>query len=792
MAGQPDEYPPYDEDCDPRYDEFGDPMPNVSIPIVYTPCEAENGIKICWNRGPECEDTDIGPQGYYIYKTTTPPVTGHESLCLSFMGEPKLYDRSSWKHNVRLLSGELAQDKVPVFTNKTPFGFLPEQQSLNLYRTPGPPTPPGGGPDRSKEYALVSTSTRFDFRDDDFTIEFWAGNHRVPWVYYFPVQTLLAAYDASNNKRCWRIYIEPYSVTQSQAGCRCGSCTYGTPPGCSTQNQSTGTLIVEFFENGDGSGSVVRQQVMTLGTGPTWQTSPTGTTSNYGYFHIAVLRRGGVLETYVDGVLRASTPMPWYVAFNSQDITVGRHFGNSGRLNAGQFQPRAPDWTPVPAVDGDHSYFHGAIYDLRITKNEAAVPPVGGRPGDICKRPVWFDLFTRVGAVPGGVSCWTDKDVEIGKDTYYRITSVACDSGTLGKCPSYITARVSRGAAFSNLWVDNAADLQAYLNREPPTLLDIFNDWDRSDPKIRGAYYPKGVGATGDHAAWFFDNSRKSFVQPNNASRPVHIVSPETYYQTSYTHEAVVKSDNRDDDTVGIVGAYAIDDDGDHWSLIFARTQGGQQPGSGWGAYVLGPGVHTVYLPGYNSCGFNTGLPWVRRNSGGTSCAGSGGTSGWSGLTSSVMVKRERNIIRGYASNYMGSGNTKRANHRPDASYPVVGGDYSNFNSMIEIDFDSTPPPSPLADWSMFKDRPTGVGFMTWSQASSFYQDWFYYPLIKQRIFDFTNGEPGEVWEYDQAIGGWYKTTDTAWDVVGNEATIITDPDTGAQASFDCKGSIAT
>jgi hypothetical protein len=90
----------------------------------------------------------------------------------------------------------------------------------------------------------------------------------------------------------------------------------------------------------------------------------------------------------------------------------------------------------------------------------------------------------------------------------------------------------------------------------------------------------------------------------------------------------------------------------------------------------------------------------------------------------------------------------------------------------------------------MFRNKPTGVGFHTLSQATSFYNDWFYDPLIKQQVFDFTNGAPGEVWEWSEVTNRWYKTLDTAFEFVGSQATEITDPTTGLVAKFDCDGSL--
>jgi hypothetical protein len=781
MATQPDEFPPYDAACPPLCGVDA----GIAIEVEYDACE-DGGVTVCWDYEPAF--CDRRPQGYYIYRTTIPPVTGSESLCMSLIGEPELEDRSSWKHTVNMYTGTLGTTPIePVFTNKTPYGVVATQSSINLYRAGTPPSPPlYTEPNREKEHIRVSGTDRFDFRDEDFTIEFWAGNLETPWLYYFPCQTLISAFDSSVNKRGWRIYIEPRSVTLSVSpGTRCG--TPGStppPPGCSIADQQDGTLVVEFYENGDGSGSTIKQNIMNISSNPAdWRTSPTGRTNRFGYMHISVLREGGILKVYVDGVLRSSIAMPWFVAWNNQPVVIGRHFGNSGRLDAGQFNGS------IPVDDGEESHFHGCIYDLRIVKGHAVIPPPGGQPPDLCQRPVWFSLFTKMEALPPGVKCWKDPNPPIGDNVYYRVAAVNCDVEIAARCPSYIKAKINGEQQMSNLWVSTSADLAVALNKEPPTLQDIFNDWDRSNPWVRGEYYIKGVGAIGEHADWYFDSGLESFVQPTNSSRPVHIVSPESYYQTSYIHEVVLKSNNADDDTVGVCGAYSIDDVGDHWSLVFARTNAGQPPHKGWGAYVLGPGYNgmSTSIPSYDSCGMQVGP--VSPNGSYPCSKSTSGSNGWSGKTTSVMVKRDSNSIRAWCSEYGTPGQTERGDHRPEASWPEHGGVYDSA-ALIDIDFNSTSPPPGLADWSMFRDRPSGVGFMTWSQATSFYQDWFYYPPIGQRLFDFTNGPPGDVWEWSEHTKSWYKTLDTAWEVVGKTSTVISDPNNGLVTRFNCDGTL--
>lgn len=766
------DFPPYDESCEDK------PAENASQSTDFTSCD-EAGVVMCWDYDPAY--CDRKPQGYRIYRTTTPPVNQAESLCLSFIGlsANELEDRSSWNHRMFMLSGSdpLSADSTstvePLFTRRTPFGISPTIKSLNLYRVPEPPAKSYAGPPRSKEYIKTAKSTQFNLLSGDFTIEFWTGNVDTPWKYYFPCQTLAACYDSSENKRGWRVYLEPDQVTAASTGLT------GQP----VVDSINGSLVVEFYENGDGTGNMVREVITGLSSGNENQ-APTGTTSRNGFMHVSILRESGVLKIYLDGVLRASQYMPWFVAFNDQPVTIGRHYGSSGRIEPDKYL------SPVDVDDGANSHLHGCIFDFRITLGYVIAPPPGGQPADLCNRPAWFTTFDLVDVIPGGVRCWEDTDPTYGTDVFYRVAAVNCDVDVPCRCPSYIQASIADVSKYSTLWVTNQADLQAILQSKPPTLLDIFNEWDRTDPTTNDYFYG-GLSATGNHARWYFDNTLESFVQPENSSHHCIIASPGGYYQTRYTHEVVVQSNHQDDDTVSSVGAINHDPStGATWALVFSRTNSGQAPHRGWGAYVLGPGYNSAgqSIPGYDVCGLRVGPTTPNPNSY-ASCAyeSTAGSDGWSGRTSSIQVKRDNNIIQAWCTPF-GRGSTRKS-LRTEASWPEIGGVYDP-GAMIEIDFNSTPPPAGLPNWDMFRNKPTGVGFHTQSQSQSFYNDWFYDPLIKQQVFDFTNGAPGEVWEWSEVTGRWYKTLDTAFEFVGSQATEITDPTTGLVAKFDCDGTL--
>jgi hypothetical protein len=525
---------------------------------------------------------------------------------------------------------------------------------------------------------------------------------------------------------------------------------------------------------------------MSTSSNPDWRQAFTGTWNRFGYGHICINRVGELLKVYVDGGLKATLTVPFNLAYDNQQVVVGRHFGNSGRLDPARFAPNS-----IPANDGDESHFNGRIYDVRLVTGLTITPPPGGRPLDVCSQQPWYDMMTEVAVLPFNKLCWEDKNAPVGAQIYYRVASVNCDTDINSICPAYIAANRKDAQQMSSFAVDNPADLAAYMNSPPPTMSDIFNTWDRAAPNT-GAYFPGGVGATGDHAAWYYSASEKTFVQPENSNPPPCIISPPNQYMNSYTHDVIVTSDDTDDDTIGSVGMYNIVNN-QQYAMIFARTCGGQSPWKGWGAYLMwgdlgsgfGSAHSAVYKPAtktWEACG-GYQVESISTNAGSkpyNPCSPTYGQSdGWSSRQTRIEVVRNLNVISARVSpnNYRGaSGLFREPLHILDD------------NTAITINLLETPPPPGMpGGWGPLQGK-TGYGFMTWSQPGSKYHDWYLHPQPWKRIFDFTNGAPGEVWEFGEN-DKWYKTLDSVWEVVDKTKTIVTDFKSGQEYQLDCDGS---
>ena len=733
---------------------------NSGLPIYteYTSCEP---VKICWTYDPEYCDRPA--QGFRVFRTTTPPVTGLESLCVSIGNNKILEDKSKYNNTLNFYSdGALSP---AVFNSHTPYGVTPIYSSINFDRA-------------HTEYYTAGVGNHYDLSRQTFTLDIWVGNKKEAWLYYFPCQTIVSCFDAANNHRSWRLYFEPTSVTNSQGS---------TSTGFSVSDSTTGSLVLELYENGDGSGSIIKHVIMSTTSNPDWKQSFTGTWNRFGYGHICINRVGELLKVYVDGGLKATINVPFNLAYDNQQLVVGRHFGNSGRLDPARFAPNT-----IPANDGDESHYNGRIYDIRLVTGLAITPPPGGRPPDVCSQQPWYDMMTEVAVLPFNKLCWEDKTAPVGSPIYYRVASVNCDVDINSICPAYIAANRKAAQQISSFAVDNPSDLAAYMNAPPITLLDIFNTWDRMDPSS-SSYFPGGVGATGNHAAWYYSASEKTFIQPENSTEHVCIVSPPNQYMNSYTHDVIVTSDETDDDAIGSVGMFNIVDD-QQYAMIFTRTCGGDHPFKGWGVHVFwgdlgsgfGSGKSAIYNPTSNSwetCGGYQleSLPTNPASRGFNSCspAYSNQTDGWSDRQTRIEIVRNLNVITARASpnNDRGEGGKERE--------PLH---ILDDNTTITINLYETPPPFGMpGGWGPLQGK-TGYGFMAHSQRGSKFHDWYLYPEPWKRIFDFTNGAPGEVWEFG-LNDIWYKTIDTVWEVVDKTKTVITDFSSGQDYQLDCDGS---
>lgn len=753
MAGN---YPIYDPGC--VVDN------TLKVEKIIDPC---SNVELQWEGYPEHCDTI--PQGYHVYRTTTPPTSSSVVLCVKVDDKKVLQDTSIYQNP--LYYYETGGPVGATYTSLTPYGKQGDRNAITLNR-------------HNNEYLEVPFGAQFDLKYEDFTIEMWVGNRQEQWKYYFPCQTLIAAYTGGTvNPRntsmfpaaLWRIFFEPTDATRSVTHGMSGA-PHGVN-GYSTNDSYTGNLVIEFNEYGDSSGQMISEVIMPLTSNADSSYSWAGNALRDGYSHVAVVRQGTALRVYVDGTLRSTIPFLFELGGSStsinypwQSITIGRHFGESGRLDPWQFSGSYGKNVVEPfsyTSDGDQSHLHGYVYDVRIVRGIGLAPPVGGQVDNVCGENAWHQSFDKVASLPHTTKRWTDTDTPVDVGTYYRVTAVQCGKDVSCICPNYVVSLKEGIREIDAISVNTPAELNTALDSEPPTMLDVFNTWDRSNP-TNSTFYPGGAGAGGDHAAWYFNTSVNSFVNPNNTSQWVHITAPESQWMKKYKHEAIVQSGEPDDDMLGLTAAY-VNINGNYYAINFMRTQGGwnsyAQYSGNWHCAIVGPGLHKVIG--------NKTIGPVKPNNGSWSNPG----TGWRNRTALIKIERDGNIIRAWTGSHMGGSNVARSDHVIDPA--------SEFVINLAID---QPPPG-LASWLPFQGL-TGYGFNAYSQGDAFYRDWYLFPNPSERIFDFSSGAPGVVYDWDRVRNKWIPATGTGWEVVGQVATTIFYPDTGKRYTFDCAGKL--
>ena len=240
--------------------------------------------------------------------------------------------------------------------------------------------------------------------------------------------------------------------------------------------------------------------------------------------------------------------------------------------------------------------------------------------------------------------------------------------------------------------------------------------------------------------AWSLVGDPSRVICVANSGRVTGFLSPLDFEY--YTHEAVLTSTNRDDDRIGIVIAARTDAGGKLHVLEATRTQGGTQPGLGWGILYYVDGVTKKIIDEKSVGG-------IFKNSG-----PAGSNDGWSGKRTLVRVVRDANIIKASTSEWFMAG-----------EIPSISEE-----SLIEID---------LNDESLgleFFKGPGAYGYSSFSQYFSEFTD------IK-----FSTGNSG-TYLYDlstssvyerQLEGDFKERTDIDLYTHLGTPRVITNPDTG-------------
>ena len=115
--------------------------------------------------------------------------------------------------------------------------------------------------------------------------------------------------------------------------------------------------------------------------------------------------------------------------------------------------------------------------------------------------------------------------------------------------------------------VTTTADLNACKNNAP-SFEEVFNTWTKFS-HLDG----NDNAVASELSAWTYDSSKDTIVQPQNTTSYCGFISPNTY--SEYDITVRLYSTGSDDDTIGLVAAFATDPSGKQHTLSFLRSPGG-------------------------------------------------------------------------------------------------------------------------------------------------------------------------------------------------------------------------
>lgn len=283
------------------------------------------------------------------------------------------------------------------------------------------------------------------------------------------------------------------------------------------------------------------------------------------------------------------------------------------------------------------------------------------------------------------------------------------------------------------------AQAQEAMGRlSPPTPQQVFNTWDRF---TTNDYFVGGVGATGDAASWAWNDSLGAAVQSVNSATWNGFISPDVV--DSYELDVVIKSDNADDDTNGIILAFNRENGVNH-RLILALNQGGNAPAASHSIGLYSTSTQHLVLNDFAGRKSNAAFPT---------------DGGWRGKFSRVKVTRSGNYFKVLASQWNSL--------------------ILDPASLMELTLDDT------ALQAQFKG-PKAWGFINYSQSQSYFTLRSYKggPLKDVVVVAAT----GAVYFYGKS--GWELIAGTtAKDVFGYPRK-LTNPETGASFMVNANGTI--
>ena len=191
------------------------------------------------------------------------------------------------------------------------------------------------------------------------------------------------------------------------------------------------------------------------------------------------------------------------------------------------------------------------------------------------------------------------------------------------------------------------------------------------------------VNSSSEANAWYWDNAKQSFVQPNNTATFTGFVTQNFY--DYYTHTATLRSTDSDNDVNGLVIGFVFDENNHpHTLSIVVNKQDGIV--NSWKM------IYDYMLPDQQVL-FNIG-----NNPGGGVQPSGYSSGGWNGIPNgiTIQVTKYKNLVTATCSNW----NSKDLNE----------------NTKISIDLNDY-------SWGYLFQGPVRYGYCNFSQAYSFFQD---------------------------------------------------------------------
>lgn len=235
---------------------------------------------------------------------------------------------------------------------------------------------------------------------------------------------------------------------------------------------------------------------------------------------------------------------------------------------------------------------------------------------------------------------------------------------------------------YLDIELEDTKSIHLTMEGKGETLLTMYNSGTRFSHNGTWA----NIANSSEANAWYYDNTLESFVQPQNTSSFTGFISTVKY--RTYTHRATLKSTDSDNDCIGLVIAYALDDDGKPHTLSLVINKGGE---SHVGSYYYAL-IYDKSLP-------DEQVLFTKGNKANGTIPGNHTTGGWSSNTITLEVNKAGSTITCAASNY--------------GSTDIVQ------STLIEINLDNY-------SWGKLFRGKVQYGYCTQSQPKSYFQNIYF------------------------------------------------------------------